>query len=188
MVRKRVCDHDAFMEFWRGLPKGTNGVPKRSSLNPAAIPTLLPYLFLLERTSRTSLEVRIMGTALDGFETKLVRGSNFFNVYQPYQRDFYYQLIADMCEHPCGSMMSRTVRFSDGSEMTVGSITLPMTAADGDVRYLTGVAEAPTSGQLHDTAAGKRRIGSDVTNFHYFDIGNGVPASPPVFPKNPGQT
>ncbi len=126
-----------------------------------------------------------MGTALDGFETRLERGSNFFNVYQPYQRDFYYQFIADMCEHPCGSMMSRTVNFSDQSTMTVTSITLPMAESDGEIRYLTGLAEAPTSGQLADMVATKRRVGSDVTNFNYLDIGSGVPARPPVFPAKP---
>jgi len=126
-----------------------------------------------------------MGTALDGFLPTLIRGTNFFDVYRDYQKDFYHQLIADMCEHPCGAMMSRTVNFSDETSMTVQSITLPMSSADGEIKYLTGLAEAPPTGQMLGLAGSRRRVGSEVSDYHYIDIGKGTPANPPVFPKAP---
>src|SRR3546814_18406259 len=54
-----------FHAYWRCLAQRRGGVPLRSDLEPADIPRLLPFLFLVEKTEATGrFFFRLSGTGL----------------------------------------------------------------------------------------------------------------------------
>lgn len=180
------CDHEYFLDYWKGLKKGIGGVPLRSAVKPQDFAPQLPFYFLLERKSYFDVPFRLLGTGLDALLPTVKTGMNFLDVYHEMLRPFYADYVRDLCEHPCGAYLLRTITLSDGSEMNMNSVSLPLADDDGDVRFIAGVADAPNAGQFVGLTVDKQRIASRVVDLKYIDIGFGVPTITPTYPEHSG--
>ncbi len=128
-----------FYTYWQALAKRRGGVPLRGDLDPADIPRLLPFVFIVEkvresgrfffRLSGTGIR-DIMGSENTGhFLDELLRGEDLATV----SRMFDQVLEQGVCIRSIEGLT-----YSDRSYLRVEILRLPLRADDGDQRLVLG--------------------------------------------------
>lgn len=166
------------LAYWRTLPKrGELKLPNRADLDPAAIKSLLPYIFLLKWHDHSKAVVRLRGTWLDERLARPKENYNLFDQYSVSHRASYENLLDALVHHPCGAAMQRQRVNDYGRAFIYHTSYLPMLDSEGFPRFLIGI------GWLEKTdtkPAGEPSPvlyeGAEFRGLDYIDCGHGVPA------------
>jgi hypothetical protein len=128
-----------FYAYWQSLARRRGGVPLRADLDPAEIPRLLPYVFIVEKVRESGrFFFRLSGTAIRDimgaentgrFLDELLRGEDLATV----SRMFDQVLEQGVCIRSIEGLT-----YSDRSYLRVEILRLPLRAADGDQRLVLG--------------------------------------------------
>ncbi len=135
-----AANFDQFTAYWKLLQADAEGpLPTRSQFNPGKIPTLLPYVYLLEHKSRGEMMVRVMGTALDEISAVPITGLNYFDICPPEDVSLYMEINDHLHALPCASLVVRDITFENGKNYTLSSLGFPMTNEEGVLTYSIGL-------------------------------------------------
>ncbi len=132
-VSRRVYDH------WQRLALQRGGVPFREDLNPADVPGLLPYLFIVEKIRETGrFFFRLSGTAI----RDIMGAENTRHFLDELLHGDDLATVAAMFDQVLGQgVCIRSIEgltYSDRSYLRVEIVRLPLRAADGDCRLVLG--------------------------------------------------
>jgi hypothetical protein len=170
---------DALLAYWDQL-RGDRVTPKRGEIDPGAIKSALPFIYILESVSHREIRFRLAGTALRdlfGFE---LSGRNHIDLAPlTHRRLRSYRMWTHM-HHPCGAYYSRRVPFSTGIREFCHGILLPLAPDRPGGPALAIAIEVPEAGPRWLNPAASALLQA-VEDFAYFDVGAGVPdaAEPP---------
>jgi len=138
-----------------------------------AIVRQLPIVSLIEREAPLLWPIRLVGTGIVNRSGELT-GRNFLDLLAPAQRAEQDRRLADLLEHPCGSVSLRTNVRRSGTSYVVRTVTLPLRGADGQIRMLIATNEEID----RDVLAPKSALGElRIARRDFIDIGAGKPAS-----------
>lgn len=129
----------AFYAYWQGLARQRGGIPLREDLDPAAIPALLPYIFIVEKIKDTGrFFFRLSGTGIReimGFENtnhfldELLTGNDLDAV-----TAMFDQVLAQgVCIRSVEGLT-----YSDRSYVRAEIVRLPLCKGAGDCRLVIG--------------------------------------------------
>lgn len=128
-----------FYYHWRALARRRGGIPLREDLDPAAIPTLLPHLFIVEKIRETGrFFFRLSGTRIREimgtentrhFLDELLHGDDLATV----SAMFDQVLGQGVCIRSIEGLT-----YSDRSYLRVEIVRVPLRAAGGDCRLVLG--------------------------------------------------
>ncbi|MEO3430134.1 PAS domain-containing protein [Pelagibius sp. CAU 1746] len=128
-----------FYAYWQSLAAHGGGVPRRSNFDPAAVPTLLPHIFIVEKIRDTGrFFFRLSGTGIRevmGFENtnhfldELLHGEDL----QTVSGIFDQVLTQGVCVRSIEGL-----NYSDRSYLRVEIVRLPLRTDEGDRRLVIG--------------------------------------------------
>ncbi len=175
-------DHFAvFQNYYRRLASDAGGLPRRTAFNPGEVKDLLPFIFIIEHRGEDDLYVRLAGTAIEQVLRLSPTGQNYLDLVHPTERGFFRDTFAAMVAQPCGGFYRRVIALVNGDKHELQSKSLPFADRDGHVRYLIGLTSIRADVRLTHLDPPVRDV-SEITGFHYEDIGFGVPATTPPLP------
>lgn len=170
-----VVGFDQFTAYWRALQADAEGpLPARSQFEPGKIPTLLPYVYLLEHKSREEMIVRVMGTALDEISAAPITGLNYFDICPPEDVALYIEINDNLHALPCASLLVRDITFENGKCYALSSLGYPMTNEEGELTYSIGLM-LPNRQFEFDEMDNGGVAHSVLRELTYIDIGFGLP-------------
>lgn len=168
-------DYLTFLQYWKQTCEASNGkIAERHLFRPSGIAHLLPHVFLLEVIPPAMLEVRIAGTALDMLSVKTLTGSNFLDVCPPHERDLYWDVMQEMLQAPCGSMITRQVTFRDEQVYMMKSLKFPLIDISAGRQFIVGLLGITNLDETMPRPKGGATK-STIIDQHYVDIGYGAP-------------
>jgi hypothetical protein len=128
-----------FFGYWQRLAQRRGGIPLRSDVDPADIPRLLPYLFIVERIAATRRYFfRLSGTGIRdimGFENtnhfldELLHGEDLNAV---------SAMFAQVMDYGACIRSTEGLTYSDQTFRRVEILRLPLRALDGECRLVFG--------------------------------------------------
>ena len=177
------ADHFAvFQNYYERLAADAGGVPKRSAFNPAEIKDLLPFIFIIEFRSKDDLYVRLSGTAIERVLRKSPTGQNYLDVVQDGEREFFREVGTNIMSVPCGGFFRRVLVLSNGDKQELQSKCLPFADRDGHLRYMIGMTSVRADLAVTRYDPPVKDV-SEITGFHYIDLGYGIPEDIPPLPE-----
>ncbi len=142
-----------FYAYWQSLAARRGGVPLREDFDPAAVPALLPYIFIVQKIKDSGrFFFRLSGTGIReimGFEN-----TNHFLDELLHGEDL--RTVSEMFEQVMGQgVCVRSIEgltYSDRSYLRVEIVRLPLRKSDGDcclvVGCLSRIEDARSGGSL----------------------------------------
>ena len=184
MVTSKACRDLA--DYWASL-RSPGGLPLRADVDPGAIRSLLPSLYILELTDRGTVTIRLAGTALRRLYGVEMTGRDMLDLVRPEHRAIRLWRTLQAANQPCGMYYTRSHGYASGATDDVESLFLPLVvnpATDGlQARQLLGIA-ASTSDRRW---VAEEETGALMTprDFEFVDVGFGVPplTDPPDQPS-----
>ncbi|WP_020397849.1 PAS domain-containing protein [Kordiimonas gwangyangensis] len=177
------ADHFAvFQNYYKRLAADAGGVPKRTAFNPSEIKDLLPFIFIIEFRSKDDLYVRLAGTAIEQVLRMSPTGQNYLDLVQEGEREFFREASANIMSVPCGGFFRRIVALSNGDKHELQSKCLPFADRDGRLRYMIGMTSVRADLRLTHYDPPVKDV-SEITGFHYEDLGYGIPEDIPPLPE-----
>ncbi|NVJ99359.1 MAG: PAS domain-containing protein [Alphaproteobacteria bacterium] len=170
-------DFQGFIDYWRRLDQSVGGVPSKSAIQLKDFPKAAPYFYLLERREHFDVPVRLLGTIIDSFLPTVNQGNNFLEVYEEDQRQFYADVIGDVCDYRCCADILRVITLANGSQIEIRSIGLPFTNEEGELCFVGGIVQTPDQDQLLGLSEQLQRVTSEPRLISYIDVGYGLPPS-----------
>lgn len=173
----------ALYEYWLGLPKPAGTVlPLKSSLDPTAIPRLLPRIVLHDLRQPGRSIIRLAGTGMVeqyGFDPT---GDDYLLYVAPERQQSALGELVKVAGHPCGMKVLIEQVNASGKGITSESTGFPFEADDGSGRFLMFVDDAIDRPSYYDP----RQKPLEVLTVHervYIDVGAGVPGLPAGHPQ-----
>jgi len=140
--------------YWDQLRAGRRA-PKRTEINPASIAEILPQTMLLECNSLDNYRFRIAGTKLCEYFGMELRGHNFLELWQSFDRKILQEKLQTVTKHCRTTVFSVQSRNSYGEIICSELLMLPLCAPDGTIHRLLGAwsleENAPWNGHTHIT-------------------------------------
>lgn len=130
---------ESFYAHWHGLAQRRGGIPHRADIDPADIPALLPYLFIVEKIKDTGrFFFRLSGTGIreimgseitNHFLDELLHGEDLTTV-----TAMFDQILAQgVCIRSIEGLT-----YSDRSYVRVEIVRLPLSKNDDERRLVIG--------------------------------------------------
>jgi len=175
-------DSKVLFNYWQELHGFCRGVPMKSSLNPARIKQILPYLYIIERLNDGEIYLRLAGTALDQLAGFPMTDKNLIRLVGESDRDFYAEIYRQLCSTPCGTLLERVLFLDQGDCFETQTLSVPLADTNGDVLFAAGVMAGR---RLFTPGGGIAVVGQSLfKSFQYLDLGYGKPEREPELPTS----
>ena len=125
--------------------------------------------------------VRLSGTAIDDSAGFSMKGRNFLDVCLPCERAFYAEVTKATVQQPCGVQLTRIITLKFGQRYQYNALFFPLADRNGVPRYIVGMAKLSVE-DMYDEMNHSNQMFSEISEFSYIDIGNGVPPMPALMP------
>jgi len=145
--------------YWDGLRAG-RVAPLRLEIDPARLGSILPEIFLLERTDAATYCYRLAGTRLcEMFGTEL-RGSNFLDGWSASDRAVLAGDLKLTCEEGAATLLTVETGADSVRRVELEAILLPLMHADSMAGRVIGAMSPASSPHWlgHDHLTGKRLL------------------------------
>ncbi|WP_193370655.1 PAS domain-containing protein [Pelagibius marinus] len=144
----------AFYTYWESLAARCGGVPRRDDFDPAAIPALLPHIFIVEKIKETGrFFFRLSGTGIreimgsentNHFLDELLHGEDLDAVGEIFDQ----VLTQGVCVRSIEGLT-----YSDRSYLRVEIVRLPLSRGEGERRLVVGCLSRIENGASSGTLA-----------------------------------
>lgn len=164
------------IEHWKALPRSGGPIPLKTTFSPMRLYKMLPHLYFSERMEKYNVRIRLMGDELEAATRHMVPNRNVFDAIPKSEWDRvenYYDLF---CSHPCAGHMIRSLDFDNGLVYDVETLGLPLADADGNPRFVVGLAELTQNRAKSLKARNNGGHVNVVDVLDYWDLGLGIPA------------
>ena len=158
---------------WLRLPR-PDIVPARSSFDPCAIPSVLPFISLIERTSPDEWRVRLAGTEIERRWGRELSGLTYAEMLSSQAVDVMHCEFEAICKQPCGSWSLRHLELRSGRRLQTETLRLPLRDKDGAVNLIVSCNGELSREQMRDADQPRQII--TVFEQQFFDVGAGIPA------------
>ena len=179
--RSSMCR--ALYEHWLGLPKPPGAyLPLKNSLDPTAIPRLLPRLILHDLRQPGRSIMRLVGTGMVeqfGFDPT---GHDYMRYVAPERRESALGALLRVAGQPCGMRVVIAHVHASGKSLVSESAGFPFEAEDGSGRFLLFLDDSLGRPTYEDPREKPLEI-LKVLEREYIDLGAGVPPLPPEPPS-----
>ena len=159
------------LEYWDAI-RGTRLVPSRRDISPAAIPKLLPNVFMTEVRGPRDLRLRLVGTAHRDRLGRETTGSDALEELPEIYRESRAYMFWQVVNRPCayyGTGLMDSVSANIPHEVLI----LPLSSAiEGDPMMLLGIM-MPLGGQRWGDVSDPML--ENVASERLLDIGAGIP-------------
>jgi hypothetical protein len=158
---------------WSRLPR-PDIVPARSSFDPCDIPSILPFISLIERTERDEWRVRLAGTELERRWGRELSGLIYAEVLSSQAVKVTHCEFDAICRKPCGSWSLRHLELRSGRRLQTETLRLPLRDRDGGINLIISCNGELSPDLMRETDQPREIV--TVFEQEFFDIGAGVPA------------
>lgn len=166
----------AFFEYWKKA-RGDQQMPGPSDIQPADFTHLLPNVRYMRWEGCDRLIFTVWGTGLVEWLKIDLTGKNVFDILPEGERETELCRLRNLHEKPCGFVQRRAVSDTSGRSLLFEFLTLPVSAgSDGELRMIgTGSFCEGVAVERVDIDPTPQTV---IREFHYLDIGFGIPAGP----------
>lgn len=126
-------------DYWNALRAG-RAVPRRREVDPAALRTLLPYVFILQRVDAEHVIFRVAGTALCAAFGRELREHNFIALWTREDRAAIRDLLLQLAERALVAVTQAMGSTLDKRTVTAEALLLPLADEHGAHTRLLGIA------------------------------------------------
>ncbi|OOG76047.1 hypothetical protein B0E45_02190 [Sinorhizobium sp. A49] len=117
-------------QYWNVI-RGDRELPRRNEIDPSAIRTLLPQLFILERDHFGGMKFRLAGTHVCALFDRDFRGRQFATLWLGSQAGKVLQIGRRVMAQHVPVVLSATARTEDGRELETETLLLPLASNEG---------------------------------------------------------
>lgn len=150
-------------------------VPYRKNFDPMQIPSVLPFISLMEYLGPKDLRLRVVGTELDRVMPIAKTGENLYEFYPGNHWGAFSSLHGNIVGIPCGLNYVRMITLNTGEHFEVSRISFPFADMNGDVRFIINAMHSGNDRRAsYDSYV--RIAEEEVLSLDYIDIGYGVPS------------
>ncbi|MCR9256703.1 MAG: PAS domain-containing protein [Alphaproteobacteria bacterium] len=121
---------------WLALPKGENGLPLKTDLDPIPMASILPDVVLYERVRPDFFNIRLMGTRVCDRIGVKGKGMNALDLMTDTFRDLAREMFDRVLSEPCAHHFVVEDRIQTGRICTVEVVRLPLALPDGTGRFI----------------------------------------------------
>lgn len=149
-------------------------MPTRSSFEPAAIRSILPYMVIHELVAPEQITIRLAGTSVSQEYGEEVTGRNYLDFVPAERRAKASRAIFLVCEQPAGMLVRLRSVSREGKAMKRESLAFPIRDDDGQARFVYFCA-SPTGEQQFSEAPREELEVAVASERRFLDIGAGLP-------------
>lgn len=164
-----------FIDYWFNLPK-KGLVPKKSSIAPRGMLSLLPGVIMLEkRQTADGYRIRLFGTgntARWGFEAT---NANYLNFAPPQQHNAISEKFSHITGHPCGLILSGDELYTSGRIVRNEMALFPVSMDEPGNIILFGLITAASDQGMEYAGDILASAFYTIAAVHYVNIGAGIP-------------
>lgn len=168
----------SFFETWQAARDGDD-IPFRHKIELRAFATYAENLVIYQRKGRRDLRYRLAGSAVSERTANVGPEVNLFDFFVPDMLEAGEQWWNPLFDTPCGGVSDYSIRYPDGSVKSIVTLLLPIkTERERDM-----LLSLHQVGPIERVGEPRERfiVGEDHVTGHYFDIGFGLPDSPPAY-------
>lgn len=126
------------LNYWQALPK-RKGVPAKSDLDPSAIRSILPHIFIVETIAdRPDYRFRLFGTHLVELVGSDKTGETFSTALGPDYAEALHQLYRPVIEEKCCVLTRERLMDPGRDHIEVEIMRVPFADPEGSVRFIVG--------------------------------------------------
>lgn len=164
-----------FLDYWKSLRRPGEGlIPRRSDFSPAAIKSLLPYIFIVD-IEQHDARFRLVGTAMTERAQRELTGLRYSQLSTPAQLENSLARANLAFSHPCGLYRHFEEKYGQDFACIVELTMLPL-LSDGPLPKQTVCLAMPRNyDELSDVSHDRFKIAAD-RDYSVIDIGAGVPS------------
>lgn len=164
-----------FIDYWFNLPK-KGLVPKKSSIAPRGMLSLLPGVIMLEkRQTADGYRIRLFGTgntARWGFEAT---NTNYLNFAPPQQHNAISEKFSHITGHPCGLILSGDELYTSGRIVRNEMALFPVSMDEPGNIILFGLITAASDQGIEYAGDILASVFYTIAAVYYVNIGAGIP-------------
>jgi hypothetical protein len=162
-----------WLEHWWTLPH-VDLIPIRASFDPAAVPSLLPYLEMHDLRESGISRLRLVGTKVAQRYGKDPTGEDYLGFVTPERRDEAYRGLLTPYQHPCGMRVVMSNTFESGLSTLIEAVGLPFRFSETGGPMVM-FADVIVGDAMHHPASLGRLVRYVLHERQFIDIGAGVP-------------
>lgn len=149
-------------------------VPLRKSFDPMQIPSVLPFVSLLERMEDGKTVVRLRGTELEQLLPKAGPNDDVESLVSSEQWLSFVKLHDAVLTQPCALYLDNRITLHSGLTFNAQRISLPLADRTGQVRFVINVG-IPERHYASSPLQNMQVASIKILSIAYRDIGYGVP-------------
>lgn len=149
-------------------------VPYRKSFNPMKIPSILPFISLMEKTLDGKMVLRLRGTELEQILPKVNPDHDMKTLIQDEKWSGFIKLHDCVTTHPCSLHLHNRIKLASGVEFMAERISFPMADKTGQVRFIINVG-IPERNYTSTPLQNAKVASIQIRKAYYEDIGYGIP-------------
>lgn len=188
-VSENLIDHintdqgRVFLELWSDW-RGSNLAPRRSDFHVEDLETVLPNVIEFEFVSDTQCIYRFVGSDLVEISGVEQTGTNFFESGHPEDRPLRIARCLELAKYPCGSLARIPSTLNTQTVMIREALMLPVLPdkPTGNIKLV--IVSIPLENYRWQTPVLEGSILPIATDFHFIDIGAGVPENSEALKTN----
>lgn len=127
----------SIFSYWQSIT-GDAIAPARIAIQPRALKSHLPDLFILERLDRAVFAFRLAGTRLCARYGRELRDHDFVRLWPSAQQGFVLEALHRCLQTPQPVKMTGFASTLDGAAVAIEILLLPLADADGQVTRILG--------------------------------------------------
>lgn len=176
----------SFLQTWQEARDGAD-IPFRNKIKLKEFAGFAENLVIYQRKGRRDLRYRLTGTQVAERVDNIGPEVNLFDFFVPDTLDDAELWWNELFDQPCGGMMDFSMAYPDGAVREVITLLLPIkTETERDmILSLHVIGDLIRLQKPMDHVL----VANDYVVGHYFDIGFGLPETPPAYwPYKPRKT
>lgn len=163
-----------FLETWQSWRSGS-AVPVRAEARPESLGRLLGAVSVLEVVAPDRIVIRLVASDIENFAGRTRKGENFVKLVRPDEQALRIERHQNVVNTPCGGCGRVLLTVGTQVVASVHGLMLPVAAEAGAAASFVYVATDIQGEKDWDVIPpGTAGVARD---FHYIDIGAGLPAA-----------
>jgi len=162
---------------WQKYRKDASfNVPQKKSVSMQSLKGALPDILIAERIDPETIVVRLSGTRLDDMMGFVVSGKNLLDVVPQEQRNRINTTYNNISDFSCGFNISEDVSLSNGSNIELDILALPLTDTEGQNKFFLAGYHFTNKHFFNPFAdTGVLAQNREINQVGYIDLGYGIP-------------
>jgi hypothetical protein len=165
-----------FLEVWQCW-RSDRPMPLRSDVRPEMLGGSITSLSNIEVEAPERMILRTTASILAPIRTQELKGRNLIELTAPELRQSRITRLTNLLKQPCGAILGYQVVLSDGADISIESLMLPV-AGNTPTEYGFLYLANEIAGDKNWSHDAKYDNSPMATRFDYVDIGYGLPDNP----------